>query len=98
MAMAEPFCARQGRTNRWLPEEGKGQLLCYIAAQVTSPNGRWPCDEGAAPHGNVVLLTAEDDPSDTVVPRLAGAGADLDRIEIIKMVRTGDDKTRMFSL
>ena len=31
-----------------LPEEGKGQLLCYIAAQVTSANGQWPCDEGAA--------------------------------------------------
>jgi putative DNA primase/helicase len=80
-----------------LPEEGKGQLLCYIAAQVTSPGGQWPCDEGAAPQGYVVLLTAEDHPNDTVVPRLAAAGADLDRIEIIKMVRD-DNKTRMFSL
>jgi putative DNA primase/helicase len=80
-----------------LPEEGKGQILCYIAAQVTSPVGRWPCDEGAAPHGNVILLTAEDDPRDTVVPRLAAAGADLDRVEIVKMVRTKNG-TRMFSL
>jgi AAA domain len=81
-----------------LPEEGKGQLLCYIAAQVTRPDGRWPCDEGGAPNGKVVLLTAEDSPSDTVVPRLAAAGADLDRIEIVKMVSTDDDKNRMFSL
>jgi hypothetical protein len=80
-----------------LPDEGKGQLLCHMAAQVTSPGGQWPCDEGAAPGGNVVLLTAEDDPSDTVAPRLAAAGADLDRIEIVKMVRA-DNKTRMFSL
>ena len=44
-----------------------------------------------------MLFTAEDDPNDTVVPRLAAAGADLTRIEIIKMVReAGVD--RMFSL
>ena len=47
--------------------------------------------------GNVLLLTAEDNPSDTVVPRLAAAGADSTRIEIVKMVReAGAD--RMFSL
>jgi putative DNA primase/helicase len=45
----------------------------------------------------VILLSAEDDPSDTIVPRLAAADADLDRIEIVKMVRqAGTD--RMFSL
>jgi putative DNA primase/helicase len=79
-----------------LPDEGKGQILCYVAAQVTT-GGEWPCDEGVAPLGNVILLTAEDDPSDTVVPRLAAAGANLDRIEIVKMVRA-ENKTRMFSL
>jgi hypothetical protein len=45
----------------------------------------------------VVLLTAEDAPSDTVVPRLIAAGADLDRIEIVNMVRE-NRKDRMFSL
>jgi putative DNA primase/helicase len=79
-----------------LPDEGKGQIESYIAAQVTT-GGEWPCKEGHAPLGNVILLTAEDDPSDTVVPRLVAAGADLDRVEIVKMVRT-DNRTRMFSL
>jgi hypothetical protein len=78
-----------------LPDEGKGQLLSYTAAQVTTA-GPWPCDEGRAPQGRVVILTDEDDHEDTVVPRLAAAGADLDQIEIIKMVR--GDKDRMFSL
>jgi putative DNA primase/helicase len=79
-----------------LPDEGKGQLLAYIAAQITL-GGSWPCDEGRAPQGNVILLSAEDDPNDTIVPRLAAAAADLDRIEIVKMVRdAGTD--RMFSL
>src|SRR5262249_52389738 len=77
-------------------DEGKGQILAHMAAQVT--NGlEWPCGEGHAPHGNVILLTAEDDISDTVVPRLLAAGADLDRVEIVRMVRTNDDE-RLFSL
>jgi hypothetical protein len=80
-----------------LPDVGKGQMLCYIAARVTGADNKWPCDEGIALQGNAILLTAEDDLSDTVVPRLAAAGADLSRIHIIRMVRDGDKK-RMFSL
>ena len=79
-----------------LPDEGKGQTLAYIAAQVTN-GGVWPISEGRSPQGSVVIFSDEDDPNDTLVPRLAAAGADLDRIHIIKMVR--DDKnSRMFSL
>jgi hypothetical protein len=45
-----------------LPDEGKGQVLSYIAARVTSADDKaWPCNEGVAPLGNVILLTAEDD-------------------------------------
>jgi hypothetical protein len=79
-----------------LPDEGKGQVLCDMAARVTRGLD-WPCGEGTAPQGNVVLLTAEDDPKDTVVPRLIAAGADLDRIEIVQMVHEAG-KDRMFSL
>jgi AAA domain len=82
-----------------LPDEGKGQILCYIAARITSKTDKqWPCNEGVAPDGNVILLTAEDDPADTVVPRLAAAGADLDRVHIVKMVRDRSGGRRMFSL
>jgi putative DNA primase/helicase len=79
-----------------LPDEGKGQLFCNMAATVTR-GAKWPCGEGTAPQGNVVLLTAEDDISDTVVPRLSAASADLDRVEIVNMVRDGK-RNRMFSL
>ena len=68
-----------------LPDEGKGQVLFDMAARITRGMD-WPCGEGTAPEGNVVLLTAEDDPKDTVVPRLMAAGADLERIEIVQMV------------
>ena len=57
-----------------------------MAATVTK-GGDWPCGEGTAPKGNVLMLTAEDDIDDTVVPRLMAAGADLDRVEIIRMAR-----------
>src|SRR5262249_54182930 len=71
-----------------LPDEGKGQVFCDIAARITSKTKKnWPCNEGVAPDGNIILLTAEDDPSDTVVPRLAAAGADLSRIHIVQMIR-----------
>jgi hypothetical protein len=79
-----------------LPDEGKGLIFADMAARITRGN-IWPCEEGCAPLGRVVLLTAEDAPSDTVVPRLIAAGADLDRIEIVNMVRE-NQKDRMFSL
>jgi DNA polymerase len=79
-----------------LPAEGKGLILGDVAARITR-GLPWPCSEGRAPLGNVLLLTAEDDTADTVIPRLQAAGADLERIEIVRMVRdTG--KQRMFSL
>jgi DNA polymerase len=79
-----------------LPDEGKGLLIADMAARVTRGLA-WPCKEGIAPQGNVILLSAEDDPRDTTVPRLIAAGADLDRIEIVAMVRS-QNEARMFSL
>jgi putative DNA primase/helicase len=79
-----------------LPDEGKGQILCDMAARTTRGDP-WPCNEGMAPQGNIIHLSAEDDPADTIVPRLAAAGADLSRIELVTMVKE-KDKERMFSL
>ena len=80
-----------------LPDEGKGQILSFFCAAVTT-GGDWPMDEGRAPKGNVILFSDEDDPNDTLVPRLAAAGADLARVHIIKMVRHEEEKERLFSL
>ena len=51
----------------------------------------------------MVILSAEESPNDSLVPRLEAAGADLSRIHFINMVRDRDEKTgqereRMFSL
>jgi hypothetical protein len=75
------------------PATGKSQVTISIAAAVTT-GGDWPCKEGQAPIGDVVLLSAEDDPADTIVPRLIAAGADVDRVHIITATHAEDGKTR----
>ena len=79
-----------------LPDEGKGLVFSDIAARITRGD-LWPCGEGQAPLGNIIMLSAEDDVSDTIVPRLLAAGADHKRIEIISMMREAGTE-RMFSL
>jgi putative DNA primase/helicase len=66
---------------------GKSQILSGIAASVTT-GGLWPCGEGSAPPGSVVILSAEDGTADTVVPRLMAAGADLKRVQFVTAVRS----------
>ena len=55
--------------------QGKSLLTAWMAAQVT--NGTLH-----GPRGDVLILSAEDDPEDTIRPRLEAAGADLDRVWI----------------
>ena len=45
------------------PDEGKSLILADMIARATRGDS-WPCNEGIAPIGNVVLLTAEDDLDD----------------------------------
>jgi len=72
---------------------GKTQVGIGITATVTT-GGPWPCNEGRAPLGNVIILSAEDDAADTIVPRLMAAGADLNRVEIITAVGATDGSGR----
>jgi hypothetical protein len=67
------------------PGVGKSQLGIYAAATV-SRSGAWPCKEGRAPLGNVIIFNAEDGADDTVVPHLMAAGADLKRVHIVNAV------------
>ena len=80
------------------PGLGKSQLTCAIAATVTNA-GQWPCDEGRAPAGNVIILSAEDDAADTIRPRLDAAGADVNKVLIVSAVQCADGRgRRSFSL
>jgi putative DNA primase/helicase len=83
---------------RGLPDRGKGLISADLIACATN-NHLLPCNEGRVPQGRVLYFTAEDDPEDTVVPRLVAAGADLDRVEIVGMVKEpASNKPRTFNL
>jgi putative DNA primase/helicase len=72
------------------PGLGKSQITAALAATVTT-GGPWPCDEGRAPRGSVLILSAEDD---AIRPRLDAAGADVAAVHLISAVRQGDGKGR----
>jgi putative DNA primase/helicase len=67
------------------PGLGKSQLSTFIAATI-SHGGSWPCNEGSAPKGSVIVLCAEDGLADTIVPRLMAAGADCRKVRIVTAV------------
>lgn len=75
------------------PGLGKSQLATFIASTVTT-GGDWPGGEGRAPLGNVVILSAEDGVTDTIVPRLIAAGADRERVFVVSAVRNEDSGGR----
>jgi putative DNA primase/helicase len=80
------------------PGDGKSQLSINVAATI-SKGGEWPCGEGRAPVGNVIIFNAEDGTEDTIVPRLIAAGADLERVHIVSAVLQEDGKGhRTFNL
>lgn len=64
------------------PNLGKSFLTLDLAARV-SAGLPWPDGTGPAARGSVILLSAEDDVADTLVPRLVAAGADLSRVVAI---------------
>lgn len=66
------------------PGLGKSQIIVSMAAIITCGTF-WP-DGAPCKAGNVLFLSAEDDASDTLVPRLIAAGADLNRINIIDSI------------
>jgi putative DNA primase/helicase len=80
------------------PGLGKSFLTLDLAARVSQGTARWP-DGSENPNGpaSVVLLSAEDDPSDTIRPRLDAAGADVSKIMSLAAVKD-KDRERGFSL
>jgi putative DNA primase/helicase len=84
------------------PGLGKTQFLCDVTARITRGN-EFPCEEGRARIGSVVLLAAEDSIESVLVPRLKAAGADLGRVRIVTAVEERDadgrdaDERRLFN-
>lgn len=72
------------------PGTGKTTISMGLAATVTT-GGRWP-DGTRSLAGNVVIWSGEDDPADTLIPRLALSGADLSRVYFIADIREGAER------
>ncbi len=72
------------------PGEGKSFFTIDAASRVTTGTP-WP-DGSDCPEGSVLLLTAEDDPADTIRPRLDAHYADVQRVHLLSAVRRRDEK------
>ncbi len=70
------------------PGAGKSTMTLDLAASITTGS---PLPDGHRPDvADVVLLSAEDGPGDTIRPRLDAAGADPERVHLFESVRERD--------
>lgn len=67
------------------PGQGKTTIAIACAATVTI-GGRWP-DGSRCEQGNILIWSGEDDPADTLLPRLLAAGADRARCYFVSGTR-----------
>jgi putative DNA primase/helicase len=79
------------------PGLGKSQVAMDIAATV-STGRNWPGAVANDSAGDVIILSAEHDSAEAIVPRLMAAGADLTRIHIPKAVNGTNGLERAFDL
>lgn len=66
------------------PGLGKSMLTTSLIAHVTTAR-QWP-DGASCPLGSAALISGEDDPGDTIRPRLDMAGANVARVEYLQSV------------
>ncbi|MBN2701177.1 MAG: AAA family ATPase [Methylothermaceae bacterium] len=82
------------------PGLGKSMLSASLAAYVTTLR-EWPDGAECEHPGDVVLISAEDDPADTLRPRLDAAGADVSRVHLLEYIEEETKekiKRRSFSI
>lgn len=72
------------------PGTGKTMIALSMAATITR-GGVWPDGTRCLRPGNVLIWSGEDDPADTLLPRLVAAGADLTRIKFVGTVQDGEE-------
>jgi hypothetical protein len=82
------------------PGDGKSFLTAYLAANVS--RGRDWIDGSTCPRGSVVLCSAEDDPADTIAPRLIAHDTDRQHVHLLAGVMSredgGEEVERVFTL
>lgn len=71
------------------PGQGKTTIAMSFAATVTS-GACWP-DGSRCEAGSVLVWSGEDDPADTLLPRLLAAGADRNRVYFVTGTRVNGE-------
>jgi hypothetical protein len=77
------------------PGSGKSTFVTDLLARVTAGSA-WPCQEGMAPKGAVLLIAPQGD-ADVFGLRFAAAGGDLSGLHVLREVKNGT-KARPFDL
>lgn len=79
------------------PGLGKSFVTCDLVARVTTgrvfPDGR----PGSEP-GSVIMIACEDDPADTIRPRLDAHGADVSKVHLLEGIETTRGEERSETL
>lgn len=71
------------------PGLGKSMLTSYLAAQITTGKafpGELLAYGETKDIGSVIMLSAEDDIADTILPRVNAAGADVSKVRVMNTV------------
>jgi hypothetical protein len=79
------------------PGQNKSWLTLELAARITRGEPL-PEDNVTGEIGNVLILTSEDGVADTIRPRLEALGANLNRVDVLKSVKSADGKRHAVSL
>lgn len=74
---------------------GKTTLAIGLIATLTS-GGRWPDGERCKDRRSAIIWSSEDDPADTIIPRLIAVGADLRKVHILQGRINGAGETEAF--
>ena len=78
------------------PDEGKSLITIDVAARL-SRGTHWPSGP-ISRRGSTIFVCSEDAVADTIRPRAEAAGADLDRIHVLKPSTVENGKRRTFNL
>jgi putative DNA primase/helicase len=76
------------------PDCGKTTVLCDLISHYTTGT-QYPDGASAAETGEVLFLGAEDDPADTLKPRLVAAGANTDKVHYVRGIRVTENSKRL---
>lgn len=74
------------------PGVGKSVLALDIAARISNAAAFPGCPDTKRKPGGALLISAEDNPGDTIKPRLLALGADMSRVAILEGAKLRDDK------